>query len=179
MLLASLVLAACHAAAQDDPDQASRPRSFQPRSGRVTYGGSFGFGIGSDGWGASLRGELGYLATDRLWVGASGRFQWSHDEWYGDSYDAFDYGVGAWGRYFVFDRVFASTEWDWTSYEVPTSPSTSGRESFSSLLVGAGYGQPLGSRSVFLVEVLCDVTGNVNGVYGTPWVTRLSFATGF
>ncbi len=178
-LAAALLLVEPAARAQDDQDQGAPQATFRPRSGQFTYGGSVGFGLGSSGWGVSLRGEVGYLATERLWTGVSGRFQWTHDDRYGESWDSVDYGVGAYARYFVVDRLFASTEWDWTSYEVRTTGPSAGRESFSSFLVGAGYGQPLGSRSIFLVELLYDVTGNARGLYGTPWVTRLSFATGF
>lgn len=176
-LVAALLLVAPPARAEEG-EGASQP-VFQPRSGRFTYGGSVGFGVGSIGWGVSLRGEAGYLVTDRLWTGLSGRLQWTHDDSYGETWDSVDYGFGAYARTFVVDRLFASTEWDWTSYEVRTTDSSGGRESFSSFLVGAGYGQPLGSRSLFLVELLYDVTGNARGLYGTPWVTRLSFATGF
>lgn len=178
-LVAALLLVTPPARAQDDQDQGAPKASFRPRSGRFTYGGSVGFGIGSGAWGASLRGEVGYLATDRLWTGVSGRLQWTHDDWYEESHDSFDYGVGAYARYFVLDRLFAATEWDWTSYEFRTNTGSTGRDSFSSVLVGAGYGQPLGPRSLFLVEVLFDVTGNATGIYDTPWVTRFSFTTGF
>ena len=177
VVAAVLLLAAPCARAQED--QGAPQAAFRPRSGRFTYGGSVGFGIGSASWGVSLRGEAGYLVTDRLWTGVSGRFQWTHDDWYGESYDSIDWGVGAYARYFVFDRLFAATEWDWTSYELRTAEPSGGRDSFSSVLVGAGYGQPLGPRSLLLVEVLYDVTGNARGIYDTPWVTRLSFTTGF
>lgn len=176
-LVAALLLVSPPAGAQDE--QGAPQPTFRPRSGRFTYGGSVGFGIGTGSWGASLRGEAGYLATDRLWTGVSGRFQWTHDDWYDETYDSVDYGVGAYARYFVFDRFFATTEWDWTSYEVRSTGPSSGRDSFSSFLVGGGYGLPLGPRSLSLVEVLYDVTGNARGLYGTPWVTRLTFTTGF
>ncbi|MBK6404629.1 MAG: hypothetical protein IPN03_23710 [Holophagales bacterium] len=176
-LVAALLLLSPPAVAQDD--QGAPQPAIRPRSGRFTYGGSVGLGIGSASWGVSLRGEVGYLATDRLWTGVSGRFQWTHDDYGPETYDSVDYGVGAYARYFVVDRLFATTEWDWTSYEVRSTGPSAGRESFSSFFVGGGYGQPLGPRSLFLVEVLYDVTGNARGLYDTPWVTRLSFATGF
>lgn len=175
--VAALLLVPLPVGAQDD--QGAPQPTFRPRSGRFTYGGSVGFGIGTASWGASLRGEAGYLVTDRLWTGVSGRFQWTHDDYGPETYDSVDYGFGAYARYFVFDRFFAATEWDWTSYEVRWTGPSSGRDSFSSFLVGGGYGQPLGPRSLFLVEVLHDVTGNAQGIYDTPWVTRLSFTTGF
>lgn len=177
-VVAALVLAAPLARAEEVDPVSSPPA--RARSGRFTYGGSLGFGIGDSTWGVSLRGEAGYLVTERLWTGVSGRFQWTHDERYTPTLDSVDYGVGAYARYFVFERFFASGEWDWTSYEPTTAwGGAAARESVSSFLVGGGYGQPIGPRSIFLVEALYDVTGEARGLYGTPWVTRFSFVMGF
>jgi hypothetical protein len=174
-LLAALVLASPAARAQDQPGQA--PAGYGFTSSRFTFGGSLGFGFGSVTW-VAVSGELGYLATDRLWVGTSGMFRYTDDTRYEPSFQAVDYGFGVFGRYFVFDRFFADTEWSWTSYETPTF-SSSARSSISSFFVGAGYGQSLGGRSLVLLEVLYDVTGNAKGLYGTPWLVRAGFAMGF
>ena len=64
-LVAALLLVAPAAQAQDDQARGAPKASFRPRSGRFTYGGSVGFGIGTGTWSASLRGEVGDLATDR------------------------------------------------------------------------------------------------------------------
>lgn len=148
------------------------------RSGRFTYGGSVGFGFGDVSW-VSVRGEAGVLATERLWAGVSGRFQWTNDGRYSPSLDLVDYGVGVYARYFVVDRIYAATEWGWTSYELRTTDPTADRENISSFLVGGGYGQPLGQRHLLLLEVLYDVTGNARGIYDTPWVVRFGFVAGF
>jgi hypothetical protein len=124
-----------------------------------------------------LSGEVGYLATDRLWIGPSGMFRYTDDTRYTPSFHGVDYGFGVFTRYFVFDRFFAATEWTWTSYE--SRLVGGGRSSITSFFVGAGYGQPLGGRGNAIFEVLYDVTGNANGVYGTPWVVRAGFTYGF
>ena len=175
-LLAALILASLPARAQDQPGRA--PAGYGSRSGGFTFGGSLGFGFGSVTW-VSASGEVGYLPTDRLWVGTSGMFRYTDDSRYEPSFHAIDYGFGVFARYFVFDRFFADTEWTWTSYESRTGGSSSERSGISSFLVGAGYGQSLGGRSLVLFEVLYDVTGNAKGIYGSPWVLRAGFATGF
>lgn len=175
-LVAVLVLASGPLRAQED--EGAAPAPARARSGRFTYGGSVGFGFGDVSW-VSLRGEVGYLATDRLWTGVSGRFQWTNDGRYSPSLDSVDYGVGVYARYFVIDRLYASTEWGWTSYELRTTGPTAERDNFSSFLVGGGYGQPLGPRNLLLLEVLYDVTGNARGLYDTPWVFRFGFVAGF
>ena len=175
-LAAALLLACTPAVAQDRPGQA--PSGYGFTSSRFTFGGSLGFGFGSVTW-VAVSGEVGYLATDRLWAGTSGMFRYTNDTRYSPTFDAVDYGFGVFGRYFVFDRFFADTEWSWTSYESRTGDSSSVRSSISSFFVGAGYGQPLGGRGIALFEVLYDVTGNSKGLYGTPWIIRAGFAMGF
>jgi hypothetical protein len=173
-LLFVLILSSPPARAQEQP---VRPHAGRGSLSGFTFGGSFGVGFGSVTW-VSVSGEVGYLATDRLWVGTSGMFRYTDDSRYEPSFHAVDYGVGAFGRYFVFDRFFADTEWTWTSYESRTGGS-SATNSISSFFVGGGYAQGLGGPSVVLLEVLYDVTGNAQGLYGTPWVIRAGFATGF
>lgn len=124
-----------------------------------------------------VSGEVGYLATERFWAGASGMFRYTDDSRYSPSFTGIDYGFGVFGRYFVFDRFFASAEPTWTSYEsrIPGAP----RDNITSFFLGGGYGQPLGGRGSLLLEVLYDVTGKAKGVYGTPWVVRAGFTYGF
>jgi hypothetical protein len=173
-ILAVLILDSPPAPAQDAPEPPPRRAGFGPT--RFTFGGSVGFGFGSVTW-VGISGEVGYLVTDRIWAGTSGSFRYTDDSRYQPSFQAVDYSFGAFGRYFVFDRFFADVEWVWTSYESRTFDAA--RSSVTSVLVGAGYGQPLGGRSNVVFEVLYDVTGNAQGVYGTPWVVRAGFTMGF
>jgi hypothetical protein len=173
-LLAVLILASPPASAQDQAGRA--PSDYGLRSSRFTFGGGIGFGFGSVNW-VSVSGEVGYLPADRVWVGTNGMFRYTDDTRHEPSFHATDYGVGVFGRYFVFDRFFADTEWAWTSYESRTFDAS--RSNITSFLVGGGYGAPLGGRSSATLEVLYDVTGNAKGVYGTPWVVRAGFAMGF
>ena len=125
----------------------------------------------------SVTGEVGYLPANRVWVGASGMFRYTDDSRYQPAFRGTDYGFGLFGRYFVYDSFFADTEATWTSYESRLVPGS--RDDITSFFVGAGYGRAVGGRSSVIFEVLYDVTGNANGVYGTPWVVRAGFAMGF
>jgi hypothetical protein len=166
-VLAAIVAAPAFAQQQDPP---------VPSPSRFTFGGSIGFGFGTVTW-VGLSGEVGYLVTDRVWAGTSGMFRYTDDSRYEPSFHALDYGFGLFGRYFVYDRFFAATEWNWTSYESRTVGAD--RSSITGFFVGAGYGQALGGRSSAVFEVLYDVTGNSKGIYGTPWVIRAGFTVGF
>ena len=172
-VLTLALLAAPAARGQEVRDYTPRPSAI---ASRFTFGGSVGFGFGSVTW-VGLSGEVGYLATDRLWTGASGMFRYTDDSRYVPHFSGVDYGFGVFARYFVFDRFFASVEPTWTSYEsrIPGG----GRDDITSFFVGAGYGQPIGGRGNVLLEVLYDVTGNAKGVYGTPWAVRAGFTFGF
>ncbi|KAA0256369.1 hypothetical protein FBQ97_07235 [Acidobacteria bacterium ACD] len=177
LFLAVLSLAAPSARGQEEetpPPDPGRPA----RASRFTFGGTLGFGFGDVNW-VSVTGELGYFATERLWLGTTGTFAFTSDRRYEPTWNSTDYGVGAWARYFVLDRLFVETEWSWTSYEVLERSGSTGRDDVSSLFLGAGYGQTLGGKSLLLVEVLYDVTGNAEGLYGTPWRYRIGFVTGF
>jgi len=135
-----------------------------------------GFGFGTVTW-VGVSGEVGYLVTDRFWAGTSGTFRYTDDSRYEPSFTAVDYGVGVFGRYFIYDRFFGAAEWAWTSYEA--RPGSVERSSVTGFFVGAGYGQPIGGRGNVVFEVLYDVTGNSKGIYGTPWVVRAGFTMGF
>ena len=173
-LLAFLVLASAPALAQDQAGRA--PSDYGLRSSRFTFGGSLGFGFGTVTW-VGISGEVGYLPTDRVWVGMSGMFRYTDDTRYQPSYTATDYGFGVFGRYFIYGGFFGDVEWAWTSYE--NRAAGTARDNITSVLVGGGYGAPVGGRSTVTFEVLYDVTGNAKGVYGTPWVIRAGFAMGF
>jgi len=172
--LAALLLGSPPAGAQDQAGRA--PSDYGLRSSRFTFGGSLGFGFGTVTW-VGVSGEVGYLPTDRVWVGTSGMFRYTDDSQYQPSVQAVDYGVGVFGRYFVFDRFFADTEWTWTSYENRTAGAE--RTRITSFLIGGGYGAPVGGRSSVMFEVLYDVTGNAKGLYGSPWIVRAGFTMGF
>lgn len=176
--LAAALAAAPARAAEPETQGGPPPRPAAFRPGRFTFGGAFGFGIGDVSW-VSLAPQIGYLPMDRLWVGLSARIQYTHDGRYDPSFDSWDYGTGIFGRYFVWNQVFAHAEWNWTSYEVRTSFTGSDRESISAVLVGGGYGQPVGGHSSVIMEILYDVTGNARGIYGSSWVFRAGFVTGF
>lgn len=177
LLLAALLASSPALLAQEEaPPGKDRPARRGSGPSRLTLGGSVGFGFGTVTW-VGVSGEVGYLVTDRLWAGVSGMYRYTDDRRYEPSFTATDYGVGTFGRYFFFDRVFGSVEWAWTSYEARTFGSD--RETITSVFVGGGYGQPVSGNGSIVLEVLYDVTGNAKGVYGTPWVLRAGFTYGF
>jgi len=177
-LAAALVLSAGPALAQADEVGGSPRIVFQPTPGNFTFGGSFGFGFGSVNW-VSVSPQVGYLFTDRLWSGVTGRLQYTNDTRTSPSFNSFDYGVGVFTRYFVMDRLFAQAEWSWQSYETLDVFGQTGRQSVSSVYLGGGYTQPLSGATAVLVELLYDVTGNAKSIYGTPFALRVGVTTGF
>lgn len=161
------------------PETSASPPS-SPRFGgeRWTFGGAFGFGFGTVNW-VSVAPEVGYLATDRLWIGASAYFQFSNDTNYNPDFNAFNYGFGLYARYFVLERVFATARWNWLSTEFLSVNGTTGRDRQGNLFLGGGYAHPLGGNTALSLELLYDVTGNALGVGGGPFVLQLGVVFGF
>jgi hypothetical protein len=152
--------------------------SFRFGGERLTYGASFAFGIGTVNW-LSVTPEVGYLLTDRLWTGANATLQFTNDTSYSPDFNSFGYGFGLFARFQIIDRVFATAEWRWESYESRTYNGGSVRYDQSSLYLGGGYAQPIGGRSALLVELLYDVTGNATGIGGSPFLLQVGIAAGF
>ncbi len=151
-----------------------------PRFGgeRFTIGGSFGFGLGTVNW-VSISPEFGYLFTDRLWCGASASLQFTNDTSYDPDLNSFNYGFGLFGRFFLFEGLYATAQGNWSSLAVRSFGGTTGRESQTNLYLGGGYAQQFGGHAALVVALLYDVTGNAVGLYGQPLVFQFGVVVGF
>jgi len=155
------------------------PRSPSPFGGdRFTFGGAIGFGFGTVNW-VSISPEVGFFATERLWTGASGTFQFTNDTSYDPDFNSTNYGFGLFARYFILDRAYAAAQWSWSSVQFRSFDGGTYRDNQSSFYLGGGYAQPLGGNSALLVELLYDVTGNAVGLYGSPVVFQVAVIAGF
>jgi hypothetical protein len=118
---------------------------------------------------------VGYKVTDKFLAGGIFTYRYIQDNRYNPSYSASTYGVTPFARYTIFKGLFAHAEYEmlYGKYFINDSARW-----INSLLVGGGYGTPLGNNGFVGVYVLWNVTPNADyPLYEKP-VIRMSFGIG-
>lgn len=158
---------------------------------RFYIGGGGGLSFGSVTY-IEVSPLIGYRITDRLSTGLQPSFSYLKYKLYdyygnytGKSESTYYYGGGVFGRFYILDNIFAHAQYELNNYEVavannpiyPTAYELK-RITVSSLLIGGGYSQPIGQRSVFTISVLYDVVQNPYSPYYDRPVIRAGFGIG-
>ncbi|MFT7018939.1 MAG: hypothetical protein ACJASO_001119 [Cyclobacteriaceae bacterium] len=147
-----------------------------------------GGGIGSDGIEvssfrilASANGHVGYKFTDRLSSGLRARYVF-------DKYRQIDiqfnhFGGGIFTRYSITKQFFASTEYEYMTYQLPIAGDFSNTErlGFDSWFIGGGFVQPMGGLLSFNLIGFYNVLygDGTNSPYNSPFIVRAGFNYGF
>jgi hypothetical protein len=163
--------------AQRDIEEGDKPSLKD----RLYFGGGFGLNSGSlngvNYFYISVNPIVGYMVNPKFSVGTG-------ISWQRTSYDLkpsvalTQYGVSPFMRY-NFDQLFAYAEYNFITTPVLTQNLTASSQSrtFSRLLMGLGYTQPLGGRSRINAMALYDVLYNrADGAFASPWVFRVFFS---
>lgn len=163
-------------------DTASR-KGFDPS--RVMIGGSLGLVFGSY-TNINVSPLLGYRFSDMFAAGININAQYASEklkDWNGETASRYQYtifGGGVWGRFYPLEMIFlhAQPEYNhvsekFTDYTVDPKQTINSSYGVSSLLMGGGYSQPLGSGySSFYIMILYDVLQNRRSPYqDRPQVT--------
>jgi hypothetical protein len=144
---------------------------------RVYFGGGFGLNSGTDPYGNtyffySISPIIGYMIKPNLSAGTG--INWQQTSYDRPSVTLTQYGVSPFIRY-NFDQLFAHAEYNYIS--TPTFLNSNERRSFSRMLLGVGYSQPLGGRGAINAMALYDVLYNQNDrAFASPWVFRVFFS---
>ncbi|WP_298732066.1 hypothetical protein [uncultured Chitinophaga sp.] len=165
-------------------DTSSRS-GFDPS--RMMIGGSLGLVFG-DYTNINVSPLIGYRFSDLFAAGVNLNAQYaSEKEEYGGRtayrYQYTVFGGGVWGRIYPLEMLFlhAQPEYNhvsekYTDYTVDPKLTSKTSYGVSSLLLGGGYSQPLGSGySAFYIMVLYDVLQNVR----SPYQNRPQITAGF
>jgi hypothetical protein len=106
------------------------------------------------------------------------------------------YSGSVWGRYIIIPNLFVQAEFEMNNWDFYTRP-TNGyqydkdgwaiipkdRITVPSLLLGAGFRQPVGDYSSFFImamyDVIQDATKDANGNKQSPYANRVDFRIGF
>jgi hypothetical protein len=155
-----------------------------PFKERVVTGGGFGLGFSSTQSYISVSPTLGYQITKKLIAGTSVTYR--HNSYKFSSLPALklnDYGVNPFVRFTVYRNIFLQTEYEYLNYEFPVTYTETVRKTFTGLLAGGGFTQPLGDKVVLYFMALynfsyVDPTGNQYAVYNSPLIIRAGINVG-
>lgn len=165
-------------------------KGFDPQ--KLIIGGGLGLGFGTVTT-VNVSPIVGYRFTEKFAAGVGIGYNYVKSKnffRYGNQnfdYKASIYSASAWGRYLVFNNVFAQVEYEqnfihFSDYEfdnVGNIREVKVKYNAPALLVGAGLRQPVSDRASLTVMVLYDVIQNkYSPYYGVP-VYRVGFNVGF
>lgn len=194
--------------AQETYTSSGRPegtkRKSQKKKGfdtdRLIYGGGLTLGFGNGYTNLGISPMIGYAITPKFSAGVSLAYQyfgvknyWAVLNRQTAQYDlkplrASIYSGGVWARYVVWNNLFAHTEFEYNTqsfkaYYQDGTGSFNVSKSVPSLLVGAGFRQPISDRASFLVMALYDVLNKPVDPYDpgdfTPYGNNIFFRAGF
>jgi hypothetical protein len=177
-LVAGIVAAAASLASAQDPPAPppSHPTTFRDR---LYFGGAIGLSFGDIDY-YQIAPVAGFHVTPKFSTGVA--LSWIRRE-YSEPVDVStnDLGVDVFGRYRVLQNAFAQLQYSYFDFEVPLVSGGSVDETYSTVLAGAGWAQPLGNRASFVVSVLYDFgySDDEPSPYDDPWVMSAGVAVGF
>lgn len=153
--------------AQESP--APKQKDTRPLSERIWFGGGIGLSFGTV-TAIQLDPLVGYKVDKegKLSAGIGGSYWYFRDNRFNPPYDFKAYGYRVFSRYRFIEQAFAHVEFLNMNVEANRFAAFSEiqpRIWVPHLLVGGGYVQSLGGRSVIYLQVLFDVLQDPNSIY--------------
>jgi len=143
---------------------------------KIVLGGNVGLSFENNFLYLNLSPNLGYQITEKLTLGTGVSYIYS--SFNGVSFH--NYGANFFSRYKIFDQIFAMAQYELLNYD---SGLESGRENYSTLLLGGGLAQPIGGNAYLVVSalynVLYDTNSLNNGPYNSPLIVSGGISLGF
>ncbi len=166
VLLVVLVCLACTAPAGAGP--------------ALWFGGGVGLWFGDVNY-VEVQPVVGMTLTERLSGAVSVLYRYRDDKRYSPSLSTTDYGASLIGRFRVVDPVFLQAEYEYLEYEFVRVDRSKDRNSYDSVLVGAGFSQATGGRMAVYAVALYNLSYSASdpGPYDDPWVIRAGVTFGF
>jgi hypothetical protein len=177
LLLFNIVTISAFAQTEEDPSVSNLPFNQ-----RLVFGGGFGLQFGNVTL-LDLSPTIGYRLSDQLTLGTGISYKYNHikdytvdpntGSWY--DYASNVYGGSIWARYYVLQNIFAHAEieqlrinYRYTSFSAQQPVRVKDGVDVTSVLVGAGYRQPLGGRVFFNILVLFNLNEGNYTPYNNP-----------
>ncbi len=154
----------------------------KPWSERLFYGGSLGLQFGSVTL-VDISPLIGYKITPRIGVGVSPTYKYYRfRNYYGQSYDLKTNVIGGslFARVLILESIFAHAEYEYLTYKSKdlAVSSVSVRNEYNSVLVGAGYREPISSNGYMYLLLLWNLNETIDSPYTNP-IIRAGFSIGF
>ena len=148
---------------------------------RWWFGGGIGLSFGGDVEYLAVEPMVGYRVTDNTTVGGGLIYRQREDKRIDPSYSTNDYGANVFVRYHVIPRMFLQGEYEVLSWEYRQFDGSNDRDTYSSVLGGVGYSQPIGPRSGFFATALYNFSYDREELtpYDSPWVVRFGIGVRF
>lgn len=149
---------------------------------RVFVGGNLGLSFG-DITNIQIAPIVGYRVTNQFSVGLGPQYQYTRIRIRnGSDLSSNNYGFNLFARYNIFEPFFLQAEYEYLNFELFNIDLSTFRDNFSSVLIGGGISQPIGSRAFFNLTVLYNVIYDNNDPfqpYDSPVVVRAGINLGF
>ncbi len=169
-------------AAQTPPPQPvpqQPPRS--PWKDKMYFGGGIGASFGDVDY-VELAPLVGFRLHPRVNAGVGLLYRWRSDSRYDGGIDTTDYGGNLFAQFGVAGPVFLQAEYEYVSYEYPTSSGSTLRDGQGAALAGAGFSQRISGNAGFYASALYNFSYDSNDLYSaydSPWVYRVGVTVGF
>ena len=150
-----------------------------PLRDRFYYGGSVGASFGDVDY-LLIAPNLGFRVTPKFSTGVG--VSYIYRSYSGPSgFSTDDYGLDVYGRYRIIPQLFAQLQYSHSRFEYPLLAGGTADDSYSAVLAGGGWVQPLGRRASFIVSALYDFSYDEGkpAPYDDPWVVSAGVSFGF
>jgi len=144
---------------------------------RLYYGGIVGATFGTV-TSVQLMPIVGYRIMPRWSAGVGVNYQYFKDNRYRPAYETNVYGGNVHSRVFIWENLFAHTEFEVLNFDVPSQDLTTYRlvrKSVPAWFVGAGYFMPIGQRSGMSITILYDLIQDRYSPYPGNYTMRIGF----
>jgi hypothetical protein len=143
-----------------------------PAQGKVYYGGYVGATFG-DYSSIEVSPMVGYHVSPVVSAGVRFNYEYISSEAYGQDFNASNYGGSVFSIARVHPNIFLQAEFQYMSYEWPTSLTTTTREWVPFLYLGGGAVKQLSGNVSLVATVLVDVLQDDNSPY-KDWEPMIS-----
>lgn len=152
---------------------------------RMFFGGGFGLSFSSNYDFFSVSPIIGYRLSPKVATGLSITYRYTKYKYVTPTISTNDYGLSPFIRYQFYGPLFLHAEYEYLNYEYITYTGESNRKSFTSLMAGGGFFQPVGRRAGLYLSLLYNfsyrnpTSPNDYYPYSSPFVVRAGITAGF